>query len=56
MVKQDHSDCIDHFKLEGFQKKICVVTGQTKESVVQSLRELQIKVDINEVSNQSTSG
>jgi len=51
-MKQNHEDCIDHFKLEGFRKKICVVTGQTRESVVQSIKELQ--KDINEVSNQST--
>lgn len=53
-MKQDHSDCIEHFKLAGFQKKICVVTGQTRESVLQSIHELQDK-NINEVSNQSTS-
>lgn len=34
MVKQDHSNCTEHFKLEGFQKKLCVQTGQTREDVV----------------------
>ena len=52
-MKQNHEDCIDHFKLEGYRKKICVVTGQTRESVVQSIKELEQK-DVNEVSNQST--
>lgn len=34
MVKQDHSNCTEHFKLEGYRKKLCVQTGQTKEDVV----------------------
>lgn len=34
MVKQDHSNCTEHFKLEGYKKKLCVQTGQTREDVV----------------------
>lgn len=40
MVKQDHTNCTEHFKLEGFQKKLCVQTGQTRESVVQFALEM----------------
>lgn len=48
VVKQDHSDCIEHFKLEGYAKKICVLTGQNKEDVVQFAKEmLRIKNEAN---------
>ena len=40
MSKQNHDDCIEHFKLEGYKKKICVVTGQNKEDVVQFAKEM----------------
>ena len=47
MVKQDHTNCIEHFKLEGYKKKLCVQTGQTRESVVEFALEILRKRDEN---------
>jgi ribosomal protein L6P/L9E len=38
--KDIHKDCIDHIKVEGYHKKICILTGQDKESVLQFAKEI----------------
>jgi hypothetical protein len=54
MIKQNHDDCIEHVKVEGYRKKICILTGQNRDDVIQFAKELlEIK---HEVPTESTSG
>lgn len=54
MIKQNHDECVEHVKVEGYKRKVCILAGQNREDVIQFALDVQ-KVK-NEVSTEYPAG